>query len=162
MDWSNTIAVLEAYSEEVMTRLQDTLVERGHMATNTLFNTMDWHVEVGDLGPVAYLDHEDYLKYLEGGIEPAGDFKNPGWKAYPFIREWVKQSPKFIGLEEKEIPRVAYLVTRKIKDKGIEPDPMLAGICEEMMERYLPVIDEAVQQDVSEEVDRNLKEMFEW
>lgn len=162
MTWDNTIAVLEAYAEEVKTRLQDALVEHSHMASNTLFNTMDFHVEATDDDISAYLDHEDYLKYLQGGIEPAGSFGNPGWKAYPFIRDWVEHSPKFIGLDQKELPRVAYLVTRKIKDKGIEPDPMLEPILEEMYARYLPVIEEAVEQDVSDEVDKNLKEMFKW
>ena len=170
MTWDNTIAVLEAYSEEVVTRLQDALVEHGHVSSGDLFNTMGYHVEATDDDISAYLDHEDYLKYLEGGIQPAGQFQNPGWKAYPFIRDWVEHSPKFIGLEQKELPRVAFLVTRKIAGhektntpaKGIDPDPMLEPILEEMYARYLPIIEEAVEKDVSDEVDRNLKEMFKW
>lgn len=161
MTWDNTRAALEAYCEEVVNRLGEALLRADHFDTGRLIDTLDYHIEITEDEFVAYLDHEDYLKYIEGGIQPAGEYGNPGWKAYPFIRNWVESKPldRVAGRNGK-LPSwdsLAYLVTRKIVEKGIDPSPLLDGILTEMDERYLPIIEEAVSEDVGSLVMAELK-----
>ncbi len=163
MNWDNTRAVLEAYCEEVVNRLGQALLDADHFDTGQLIDTLDYHVEISDEDIVAYLDHQDYLKYIEGGIQPAGEYQNPGWKAYPFIRRWVESKPLDRVERNGKLPTwdsIAYLVTRKIVDEGIEPDPVLNDILKEMDERYLPIIEEAVSEDVGSLVMAELKSIW--
>ena len=131
------------------------MLDADHFDTGELIDTLAYHIIATDDEITAYLDHQDYLKYIEGGISPAGEYGNPGWKAYPFIRRWVESKPLPRTEKNGKLPTwdsLAYLVTRKIAEKGIEPDPVLNDILREMDERYLPIIEEAVSEDVGQAV----------
>jgi hypothetical protein len=163
MNWDNTRAVLEAYCEEVEERLGEALLQADHFDTGELATTLDHDIQVSDDEIVAYLVHQDYFKYIEEGIKPAGEYGNPGWKAYPFIRKWVEHKPLPRTEKNGKLPTwdsIAYLVTRKIVDEGIEPDPLLNEILQEMDARYLPIIEEAVSEDVGSLVMAELKSIW--
>lgn len=155
MEWTNTIAALEAFGEEVVSRLETELLEHDHIVSGKLFNGLKTHVEVTEDTIELWLTTEDYFKYLEEGIEPAGKYRNPGWKAYPFIRQWVIDKPVVPTPRNGKLPSVdslAYLITRKHVEKGQEPDPMLRDILYDMEERYMPILEEAIAEDVEAEV----------
>lgn len=155
MEWRNTEAALEAFGEEVRLRLENEILERDHVVSGNLFNTLKTRVEITEDTIVLWLEWADYAKYLEEGIEPAGKYKNPGWKAYPFIRQWVIDKPVIPRPRNGKTPSVdslAYLITRKHVEEGQEPDYMLRDILAEMEEKYMPIIEEAIGYDVLEEV----------
>lgn len=150
MEWRNTEAALKAYGEEVVLRLQDKILDHEHVVSWNMAEHLTTEVKVTEDSIILYLYTEDYYKYVEEGIEPAGKYKNPGWKAYPFIRQWVID--KHIETELPGIKRASYLITRKHVEEGQEPDPMLRDILAEMEEKYMPIIEEAIGDDVLEEV----------
>ena len=155
MEWRNTEAALQAFGDEVRIRLENALLEHDHIVSGNLFNNIRTRVEITEDTIVLWLEVADYYKYLEEGIEPAGKYKNPGWKAYPFIRQWVIDKPVVPTPRNGRTPSVdslAYLITRKHVEEGQEPDPMLKGIMAEMEEKYMPIIEEAIGDDVVEEV----------
>lgn len=155
MDWRNTAAALEAFGDEVKTRLENEILERDHVVSGNLFNNIRTRVEITEDNIILWLEIADYFKYLEEGIEPAGKYKNPGWKAYPFIRKWVIDKPVIPYSRNGKTPSVdslAYLITRKHVDEGQEPDYMLRDILADMEEKYMPILEEAIGEDITEEV----------
>lgn len=155
MDWRNTAAALEAFGDEVKTRLENEILERDHVVSGNLFNNIRTRVEITEDNIILWLEIADYFKYLEEGIEPAGKYKNPGWKAYPFIRKWVIDKPVIPHSSNGKTPSVdslAYLITRKHVDEGQEPDYMLRDILADMEEKYMPILEEAIGEDITEEV----------
>lgn len=155
MDWRNTAAALEAFGDEVKTRLENEILERDHVVSGNLFNNIRTRVEITEDNIILWLEIADYFKYLEEGIEPAGKYKNPGWKAYPFIRQWVIDKPVLPTPRNGRTPSVdslAYLITRKHVEQGQEPDYMLRDILDDMEKKYMPILEEAIAEDVTEEV----------
>lgn len=155
MDWRNTAAALEAFGDEVKTRLENEILERDHVVSGNLFNNIRTRVEITEDNIILWLEIADYFKYLEEGIEPAGKYKNPGWKAYPFIRQWVIDKPVIPYSTNGRTPSVdslAYLITRKHVEEGQEPDYMLRDILDDMEKKYMPILEEAIAEDVTEEV----------
>ena len=156
MDWKNTRAALEAYGEELVNSLQDILIDKDHINHGTLFNTMKYEVRTSDEEISLWLWTEDYFKYLERGIEPAGDYKNPGWKAYPFIRQWIIDKPVTPYKDSKgrlpSVDSLAFLITRKRVQEGAEPEEMLSTLVKDMNDKYEPIIEEAISEDIGDEV----------
>ena len=163
MIWTKTNAVLNDYGEFVKKRLQDKLWEGGHKATGDLGGTLDYIVTTTDDEVSVVLVHQDYLKYIEGGIKPAtgAKYESPGWKAYPHIMGWLEV--KF-SVHPEDLKRQTFLTTRSLfvgTDKkpatGIEPDPVLEETVKEAKEQYLERIYDAMREDVRAEIERMLE-----
>lgn len=155
MEWRNTEAALEAFGDEVRIRLENEILDRDHVVSGNLFNGIKTRVEITEDNIILWLEIADYFQYLEEGIEPAGTHKNPGWKAYPFIRQWIIDKPVIPEERNGKKPSVdtlAYLITRKHVNEGQEPDYMLRDILDDMEEKYMPILEEAIGEDITEEV----------
>jgi hypothetical protein len=94
---------------------------------------------------------EHYWKFIEGGIQPAGKYKNAGWKIYPFILEWIKVKPVIPRpMANGKLPSeksLAYLITRSIKENGIKPVPILKEATHDALKIFEDKIREALAQD---------------
>lgn len=155
--WENTKRVLEDYGREAVTMIVDRLHSAGHVATGQLIDTLNFSVEEEDDSLVLYLHHQDYLKFIEGGIQPAGEYNSPGWKAYPAIRQWIQD--KGLATQLPEVKSLSFLITRSLfvgydghPATGIEPDPIVEEVVRELNARYEDKINEALALDINEEV----------
>ncbi len=155
--FTNLTTALWEYGEQVKDMYRRNLLANDKKATGKLINNIKTLVAYKGTEYVVYLELEDYWKYVEYGIKPAsgGKYENPGWKAYPFILEWIRVKPvlpRTQGLKgtKKKLPtekQLAYLITRKIKDEGIKPTGLLADSVEAVNRYYLRVLEEAIQKD---------------
>ena len=171
MEWRLTEKILRDYCEEALNMLKDMLVDKGHVYTGDLVNNMFYDIVIDDEHIEAYLMVEDYFKYLDEGIKPAGKYENPGWKAFPFIMEWVENKPVVPTTtvvrkwklkdgttrtrDTGQLPTVKQLsamITRKLAEDGREPEGMRAELLSSLQEKYAPLVEEAIRQDIEDEV----------
>lgn len=163
MNWTNTYAVLNDYGREAVMMIADRLHSADHVATGALVDNLSYDIQENGDEIVLRLFHEDYLKYIEGGIQPAGEFNSPGWKAYPAIRQWVQD--KNLARDLPEVKKLSFLITRslfvgytksdgtQVPATGIEPDPIVDEVVQKLNERYEPLLAEAISKDIEDEVE---------
>jgi len=100
----------------------------------------------------ASLRLNDYWKYVEEGVSPSGKYGNPGWKAYPAIRDWVDIKPVIPRPDGNgRIPSpksLAYLITRKIREVGTHGTHDLKMAKDAVIPNFLLRVEEALQKDV--------------
>lgn len=156
LNLQNVMNVLEEYAIEVRNLYQDKLITDDRIASGELLNSVDFHVLHNGTEFEVQLTLRDYWKYLEYGIKgdanPSAPFDNPGWKAYPFILEWVKVKPVLPKpLHNGKLPephQLAYLITRSLVEKGRPPGNELKDTLEEVNARYRERLTTALQQDM--------------
>ena len=91
-----------------------------------LIDSVRTQVVVGDREFEITMTLQDYWKYVEEGVRgdknPSSPYKNPGWKAYPFILRWIDTKPVIPRpLANGKIPspkQLAFLIGRAIYDHG--------------------------------------------
>lgn len=154
LTFENLRAVLLEYAQTVRNAYQDRLITDDKISSGKLLNSVDFEVkEDGTVFHVTLNHLQDYWKYVEEGIAPAGAFSNPGWKAYPHILDWIEVKPVIPRPDKNgklpSIKTLAYLITRKIADKGIEPTHALEETVETINQTYLPKIRSAFAKDIS-------------
>ena len=91
-----TTAVLQQLADEVKAGYIENLTKNGHYTKDgqdRLIDTITTEVTVDGKSFSASLNMNYYWQFLEEGIQPAGKFKNPGWKSFPFILRWVQIKP---------------------------------------------------------------------
>lgn len=158
--FENLMNVLAEYGEEVKRLYQSRLMADDKLATGNLINNVETFIAYKGTEFVVYLRLEDYWKYVEKGIAPAGKYKNPGWKAYPFILKWVEVRRILPRPKNGKLPSTqnldtlyrqsAYLATKKIVEKGIEPGNQLQESVQAINNKYLPLLQEALDKDFNE------------
>lgn len=155
LEFTNIEAALNEYGNRVAEMYRQKLIDDDKVASSRLINTVSANVVLEDTQFVVTLNLTDYAKYVEEGISPAGKYGNPGWKAYPFILDWIHIKPSFQGQyklpgEKGNLPTdktLAFLITRKIKEKGIDPGLQLASTLEELNAQFIPIFQEAIEKD---------------
>lgn len=146
------------YGEQVREMYRRNLLAADAKASGKLIDNIEVLVAYKGLDYVVYLKLEDYWKYVESGVQPAGKYGNPGWRAFPHILDWIQVKPSFNGkyrlpgakTGDKKLPtakQLAYLITRKIVNKGIAPRGFLADSIEAVNRYYMKELQEAIQQD---------------
>ena len=152
LNFDNVMATLEQYAQDVRNLYQDKLIRSDRIASGQLLNSVEYRVVDNGLEYEVKLTLEDYWKYVEEGVMPEGKYNNPGWKAYPFIRDWISVKPVIPRPNDKgKIPtpkQLAFLITRKIKEKGTEGSHDLQESIEEINERYKEKIVYSLHQDL--------------
>ena len=150
MQWENTRAALHAYCQEAVDLIGQRLLDDDHFASGQLIDTLSYHLEFDEDEIVAYLDHEDYLKYIESGRQP-GTFPPP-----QAIKQWIEVKPVEPYPDKNgklpTVDQLAFLIGRKIKEEGIAPDPVIEDVIKEMNQRYETIIQEAIEEDVVDTV----------
>lgn len=161
--WEHTKRVLEDYGQDAVRLIVDRLHSADHVATGQLVDTLNYSVEEDGDGLVLLLYHQDYLTFIEKGIQPAGEYNSPGWKAYPHIRQWVED--KGLATDLPEIKSLSFLITRALfvgydghPATGIEGDPIVEETVRELNAVYEDRINEAIAEDVGDELRIIMKE----
>lgn len=154
IDYSELEAVLWQLAEDFRAGYRDKLERDGNYTTlgnhERLMDIPDsaLHVEHREGDYVVSIDLNDYWKYVEEGLSPGGKYGNPGWKAFPFIREWIRIKPIIPRPDNKgRIPKpdqLAYLITRKIKEHGTTGNHAFEKTQDALLGFYLPKIEEAL------------------
>ena len=122
VDLEHLQQVLQEFAVEVRNLYQDNLITHDHIASGDLLNSVECRVETEDRAFLVQLTLEDYWKYVEDGLAPAGKYPNPGWKAFPHILNWVTVKPVIPKRDNGRIPTpksLAFLITRK-SERGHE------------------------------------------
>ena len=166
LSFDNTQAVLVELAEEIRRNYREHLMDEGHYTTLgsevRLVDSITAKVTFNGQEFVGTLTMNDYWKYVEEGISPAGQYGNPGWKAYPFISRWIEIKPVIPRPSGNgKIPSqksLAYLITRKIKEDGIEGTHDLQKIKDAIIPFYVPKIQEALRQDLYEYITKYMDE----
>lgn len=144
LNFDNLQAVLEDYGNKVRNLYQDKLITNDRIASGDLLNTVEYIVERGDREWSVSLKLQDYWKYIEEGVKgeknPNSPYNNPGWKAYPFILDWITIKPVLPRPnKDKRLPRpeqLAYLITRSIAKNGTEGSHDLAEAIAEVNKEF--------------------------
>lgn len=143
---------LQSFGERAVAYYQQELIAKKKNSSYKLAKSLDYIYERDGSTYSVSIKLEDYWKYIEYGIAPAGKYKNPQFKAFPFILEWIKVKPiaprPFADGKLPTEHQLAYLITRKIANKGIEPVPLLADSVEKAIQGLYVEIEEAISKDL--------------
>lgn len=154
-------SVLEEYGRDVRNAFQDNLIKGDRISSGKLLNSVEYSVEFNGVSYLVKLSLEDYWKYLEEGVRgkdnPSSPFDNPGWKAYPFILDWITVKP-VVPRPNKDgklpTPRqLAGAITYSIVEKGTQPTNDLEKAIGQVNELYKDKLVYALRDDM----DRVLK-----
>lgn len=158
--------VLEEYGRTVANLYQDKLISDDKIASGNLLNSVDFLVLRQGQKIWVELHLEEYWKYVENGSKPH-------WPPVDKLVEWIKIKPvlptpmtitrrwntKKYGPREKQVQilptpqQLAFLIGRKISEKGIEPGYQLKQTLEEVNAEYEQKIRDAAQSDIEKAVD---------
>lgn len=164
MEWTNTMKVLEEFGAYFRNLLQDRIIEEDMIASGELLNDLDYIVDQGENEWTVSVKIKDYFEYLDSGTAPAGSHKNPGWKAYPFIKRWIEIKPIYPSVDDKgrtpSVDTLAFLITRSMKENGIEPRNVWEPTVQEAIDKYEERIGDAILEDMGEDIERLLLEIY--
>ena len=145
--WEKTYEVLKEYAIELRNTLQDSYINDDRIATGDLLNSVEYIIEKDDRQIEVSLQLKEWWKYVEHGRKP-GKFPPPDK-----ILEWVKIKPVLPYPDKNnKLPtpnQLAYLIGRKIATKGIEAGNQLQETLDEINDRFMIKIEEAVREDLN-------------
>lgn len=154
ISFPETEAVLKELADAVMAEYKRQLVKDGHFTyfgRDRLVDTITAEVDMGEHSFSASLKMNYYWQFLEEGIKPAGRYKNPGWKSFPFILKWVEIKPIIPKANNGKIPRpksLAYLIVRKRNEVGMEGSHGFQKTRDSILPQYYERIKEALGRDI--------------
>lgn len=153
---------------EVQQVLQDLAIDirknyREHLKFHDRYTT-EWkliqsvktQVVVGDNAYEVTMTLNDYWKYVEEGVRGfenmSSPYKNPGWKAYPFILKWIDIKPvipKPLGNGKLPTPKqLGFLITRAIVENGTQGSHDLQQVKDGIIPFYKEKIAAALGHDM--------------
>ncbi len=157
MNLTTLQAALQDLAKDIAEGYKDELERNDHFTTmRTLLNSIRTQVVVGDSYFEITMTLMDYWKYLEEGIRgdrnPNSPYRNPGWKAYPFISQWIEIKPVIPRPDAKgRIPSpksLAYLITRSIVTHGTRGTHDLEKTKDAVITAYRDRIEAALRHDL--------------
>lgn len=156
--WDKLNQVLEDYGNELIAYYRNKLDGGGINASYDLYNSLRIIMDTKTKGMIEVnLSLIEYWKYVEKGRK-AG--KMPPISA---IEKWVEIKPVLPRpMDNGKLPttkQLAYLIARKIGLEGIAPKPILAESIEKINDVFLPLIQQAVSEDIQREVEMIVKEI---
>lgn len=121
-----------------------------------LIDSVRSQVVVGDQAFEVTLTLQDYWKYVEEGVQGADNsnspYKNPGWKAFPFILRWIDIKPVIPKPDSNgRLPspkQLGYLITRAIVENGTQGSHDLEKVKEGIIPWYKERIAAALGHDM--------------
>ena len=148
MTFNNLQQVLDDFTKDVAETYKSLLLRDGKNATGELISSIKpMTPELVDGAFVCSLSLAPHWKYVESGRK-AGKFP-----PIDNILEWVKAKPQLARpnrLDRKEITpkQLAFLVARKIANKGIQPGNQLEEALDIVYARWKDRIDAAITADI--------------
>lgn len=147
ISFDNLQAVLEEYVKEAKELYKEKLRKDGRLATATLHNNINTHVDFNGREYEVSLDLAKYWRYIETDTEPH-------WPPFQAILDWVKVKPVlphgggFSLRRETWQKQLTFLIRRKIGVFGTKGTPNLTDTVEEMNAKYEQRIAEALAEDM--------------
>jgi hypothetical protein len=148
MEWDNLVSTLNIIGEASKTEYKSKL-KAGAYATGKLFNSVNYRVDVSETGiKLSFSGLEPYYINVENGRKAGSKF--PPIAA---IQKWM------ISKNLPDKPGAAFLITRKIAEKGIKPKPYIRDIKIKLKENYSDDINRAFKLDMEEFLNNKIKEI---
>lgn len=164
MEWTNTERVLEEFGAYFRNLLQDRIIEEDMIASGELLNDLDYVIDAGENQWTVSVKIKDYFRYIDEGTAPAGDHKNPGWKAYPHIKRWIEIKPVLPEVDSAgktpSVDTLAFLITRSMKENGIEPREVWEPTVKEAVDEWEQKLGDAILEDIGSDLERLLLEIY--
>lgn len=155
--WDNLYKVLNDYAVEFRNTLQDSYIEDDRLASGELINSCEYIIEKDNISISVSIQIADYYKYIESGTKPH-------WPPVDAMLNYVKVKPILPRPDSRgKLPtpeQLAYLIGRKISQVGTEGTNNFHKTAEQVNEKYLPLIEEAITKDVDEASTVILTEYF--
>lgn len=161
IDFPNLKAILDDLARDIAVGYKEALERDGHFTTlgpdaRKLLNSIRTQVVVGDTAYEVQMTLEHYWKYVEEGVQgdrnPGSPYRNPGWKAYPHIAEWVEFKPiiprPFDGQKAPSPKSLAYLLTRSIVQHGTKGTHNLETTKDAVITAYRDKLEAALGRDL--------------
>lgn len=146
LTFPNVERVLKAYADSAGDTYRSYMRLGGKDASGKLSQSAKAVVRVDGSNYQVVMQLEEYWKYVEGGRR-AGKFPPPD-----VIRKWIEIKPVIPRpMKNGKLPtlnQLAYLIGRKIATKGITPSPVLELTVEDLNERFMGELKEALAQDL--------------
>lgn len=151
----NVRQTLEEYANEVRNLYQDNLITNDRISSGGLLNGVEYIVEQNGQEYSVSLELNKYWKYIEYGVQgkknTKSPYKNPGWKAFPAIMDWIMVKPvlprPFDNGKMPKPKQLAYLITSKIVENGTEAGEELQDALDVINEKYQNKLVYALQAD---------------
>lgn len=159
MDLSELNQVLQEYAREAEEIYKYQISLGGKNASRQLMDSVTSNIKVGERSYQVVLNLQHYWKYIEGGRKgeassPPGAVYGAAFPPVKEILDWILVKPILPrptdnGDVEKFRPKsLAYLIGRKIEQKGIKPFPALKTTQEELHRIYYERIANALGHDI--------------
>lgn len=145
LNTDNLQAVLMEYGIAVRNLYQDRLILHDRIATGDLLNSVEVHVEHNGDTYEVQLDLAEYWRYVE--MDTA-----PHWPPPSAILKWIQAKPVLPRpMKNGKLPtpqQLAFLIGRKISEKGTKGIPDLTDSVEDMNKAFQERIAAALAQDM--------------
>lgn len=145
------------YGEAVRDLYQKRLLSDGKKASGNLINNIQTLVAYKGTEFVVYLELEDYWRWVEDGRKPG---KFPPEEA---ILSWIKAKPVLPTPDSNgKLPtekQLSFLIRRKIAREGTPAGHQLKETIESINSKYIPILQEALQQDFDTYVMKTFKDV---
>lgn len=149
--------VLQDLADDIQVNYKEHLEANDRFTTERkLIDSVKTQVVVGDRAYEVTMTLQDYWKYVEEGVRGSENYnspyRNPGWKAYPFILRWIDIKPVLPRpMSNGKLPspkQLGYLITRSIVEKGTQGSHDLEKVKEGIIPWYRERIAAALGHDM--------------
>lgn len=164
MEWKNTKLILDTFGKQFVEAYRAGLNEKDANASRELYNSLNFEIKLGEQSISLDILLNDYWKYLEYGCKGTETSYPEAYYPAHFpptdkIEEWIRIKPVIPEQRNGKLPtqkQLAYLISRSIYQKGIEPRFIFRDAGESVWEQLKDALDEAIEKDVK----YNIKEIF--
>lgn len=163
MEWKNTKLILDSFGKQFIDAYRAGLDKKNANASKNLYNSLNFEVKIGKQSISLDILLNDYWKYLEYGCKGTETSYPDAYYPAHFpptkaIEEWIKIKPVIPEQRNGKLPtqkQLAYLISRSIYQKGIEPRFIFRDAVDDVWEQLKDALNEAIEKDV----ENNIKEI---
>ena len=163
MEWKNTKLILDEFGKQFIDAYRSGLDSKNANASKNLYNSLNFEVKIGKQSINLDILLNDYWKYLEYGCKGTETSYPDAYYPAHFpptkaIEEWIKIKPVIPEQRNGKLPtqkQLAYLISRSIYQKGIEPRFIFRDAVDDVWEQLKDALNEAIEKDV----ENNIKEI---
>jgi hypothetical protein len=149
MQFKNVISVLNDFGKFLVEEYKDNLILNNVNASDNLYNSVKYMLDVGSKKFEVKLELADYWKYVENGRKPGK------WPPISAIEKWIEIKPVLPRpMANGQLPtnkQLAFLIARKIGLEGIKPRPILDQSIKDVWDVMKEFLEEALAKDVETE-----------
>lgn len=149
MQFKNVISVLNDFGKLLVEEYKDNLILNNVNASDNLYNSVKYMLDVDSKKFEVKLQLADYWKYVENGRKPGK------WPPISAIEKWIEIKPVLPRpMANGQLPtnkQLAFLIARKIGLEGIQPRPILDQSIKDVWDVMKEFLEEALAKDVEAE-----------